>query len=76
LSRFTGLAVFPSETNFLLVRVTPEFGLSAVELYEALKERGILVRLFAGLEAIRITVGKPEHTDALLKAIGMVSSKW
>ncbi len=76
LSHFTGLAVFPSETNFLLVRVTPEFGLSAVELYEGLKERGILVRLFAGLEAIRITVGKPEHTDALLKAIGMVSSKW
>ncbi|MER3480425.1 MAG: histidinol-phosphate aminotransferase [Meiothermus sp.] len=59
--------VYPSHTNFLLVR-TPD----AAEAYRALLERGILVRRqdhYPGLEGcIRISVGTPAENDALLEA--------
>ena len=66
LRKVPGLTVFPSETNFLLVRVEPEFGKSAVETCNALKEQGILVRLFENMNSLRITVGKTEEMDQLL----------
>ncbi|PZA06726.1 MULTISPECIES: histidinol-phosphate transaminase [unclassified Meiothermus] len=59
--------VYPSHTNFLLVR-TPD----AAQAYRALLERGILVRRqdhYAGLEGcIRLSVGTPAENDRLLEA--------
>ena len=55
-----------SAGNFLLCEVGPR----AAELYAALKARGLLVRYWSkpGLASkLRITVGKPEHTDLLLQ---------
>jgi histidinol-phosphate aminotransferase len=43
----------------------------------ALEQQGILVRYFdkPGLrDCIRISVGKPEHTDALIEAVQKVTS--
>ena len=56
----------PSHANFLLCRV---LGRPAAELKEELARQGILVRYFEtpGLhEYVRISVGKPEETAALL----------
>ncbi|MFC2024677.1 histidinol-phosphate transaminase [Chloroflexota bacterium] len=63
------LTPFPSRANFILCSV--KAGLAG-ELQSRLKQRGILVRYFDAprlKDAIRISVGKPEHTDALLKAL-------
>jgi histidinol-phosphate aminotransferase len=64
------LRPYPSHSNFVLCRVT---GRDARELKDRLaRERGILVRYFArpGLEnCIRVSAGRPEHTDALLAAL-------
>jgi histidinol-phosphate aminotransferase len=56
----------PSAGNFLLCEV----GERAGELYRALKQRGVLVRWWDRPELrtkLRITVGRPEHTDLLAK---------
>ncbi|MGH2600376.1 MAG: histidinol-phosphate transaminase [Dehalococcoidia bacterium] len=66
------LEPWPSEANFILCRVTRG---SARDLRGRLRERGIFLRYFgrAGLEdCIRISVGRPEHTDALMAALGEV----
>jgi histidinol-phosphate aminotransferase len=63
------LRPYPSRANFILCRVV---GRDAKGLQQALEREGILVRYFSkpGLaDCIRISVGKPEHTDALLKAL-------
>ncbi|HIJ66373.1 MAG TPA: histidinol-phosphate transaminase [Candidatus Hydrogenedentes bacterium] len=65
-----GFTVPPSQANFLLAQWngTP----SAKEIFLALKDRGIFVRYFDArrLEnALRITVGTDEETDALLDAL-------
>ncbi|HEU4741699.1 MAG TPA: histidinol-phosphate transaminase [Meiothermus sp.] len=68
LQRHPTWQVYPSHTNFLLVR-TPD----AAEAYRALLERGILVRRqdhYAGLEGcIRISVGTSAENDRLLEAV-------
>jgi histidinol-phosphate aminotransferase len=64
-----GFDVLPSDTNFLMVR-PPCRG--AVELFETLREQGILVRYFPGErtgEYIRITVGTDDEVDRLLAAV-------
>ncbi len=64
------LTPLPSQTNFLLCRVAGGRHAHAIKL--ALERQGVLVRYFArdGLRAcIRISVGRPEHTDALLSAL-------
>lgn len=61
-----------SDANFLLAR---RAGTNLQSLYQALKGQGILVRYFATPElsdALRITVGTDEETDALLKALDVV----
>ena len=63
------LKPYPSQANFVLCRV---IGRDAKELKSDLARAGILVRYFnkPGLiDHIRISVGKPEHTDALLDAL-------
>lgn len=70
-----GFAVWPSQTNFLLVR--PPDG-RARELYESLKERGILIRYFQQPrleDKLRISVGTDDETALLLRAIEEVLTR-
>lgn len=64
-----GLRFWPSQTNFVLVRV----GESAKTFVEAMKRHGILVRDFSaspGCEGcVRITVGTPKQMEYVLPAI-------
>jgi len=63
-----GFRVYPSAANFVWTRPA---GLAAQALFEALKERGILVRHFPGERTgafMRITVGTDAQVDALLEA--------
>jgi histidinol-phosphate aminotransferase len=75
LDRITYLHTYPSRANFILCRVMNR---SAVELKATLAEKfGILVRYFnkPGLDnCIRISVGRPEQTDAVLEALGEIES--
>jgi histidinol-phosphate aminotransferase len=60
---------FPSRANFILCSVRD--GLAG-ELHQKLRRRGILVRYFNTpllRSFIRISVGRPEHTDALVRAL-------
>jgi histidinol-phosphate aminotransferase len=69
LGRIPFLRPYPSQANFLLCRVE---GLEARWVRDRLAERGIFVRHFDTplLRAyLRISVGLPEHTDALLRAL-------
>ena len=61
-----GTTVFPSEANFLLLRVT-----DADRAYESLKRQGVLVRnLHPGLNnCLRVTVGTPDENRILLAAL-------
>jgi histidinol-phosphate aminotransferase len=69
LSAFSWLTPLPSQSNFVLCRVA---GRDALGVKRALEKRGVLVRYFDkdGLrDCIRISIGRPEHTDALLTAL-------
>jgi len=70
LLKLPGLTIFPSETNFLLVRVEPEFGKSASDVCEALKEKGVLIRTFESMNCVRITIGTTSENQTLLQALG------
>ncbi len=73
LSELNFLQVYPSSANFLLCRVLDR---EARQLKLALEEHGVLVRYFdrPGLrDCIRISVGKPEHTEALIAALKRVT---
>lgn len=63
-----GFFVYPSETNFVLARCRK--GVSAQNLYLALKSRKILVRYFNLRrldDCLRITIGTREEIETLLK---------
>jgi len=63
------LTPYPSQANFILCSVGD--GLAA-EFQRRLKIRGIMVRYFDTpllRNSIRISAGKPEHTDALIRAL-------
>ena len=65
------LQPFPSEANFILCRVTGGKDAKAVKDTLA-AEHGIMVRHYAKAELagfIRISVGRPEHTDAVVAAL-------
>ena len=69
LKRLPGTTVFPTQTNFVLVRVT-----DANETFEGLKTRRILVKNLHGwhpllANCLRITVGTTEENDLLLAAL-------
>jgi len=67
-----GLKCFPSQSNFILAQAGSEVAGGAGAIYEALKQRGILVRYFDQnrlRDKLRITVGKPEENNALLSAL-------
>ena len=60
--------VYPSEANFILVKVN-----EAKEIYEYLNTKGIIVRDRSKVilcdDCLRITVGTPEENQQLLKAL-------
>jgi len=64
-----GLRFWPSQTNFVLVRV----GDSAKLFVDAMKRRGVLVRDFSASPCcegcVRITVGAPKQMEKVLPAI-------
>jgi len=69
------LQPYPSQSNFVLCRVLER---DARQLKLALEQHGILVRYFdkPGLrDCIRISVSKPEHTEALINALKMTRDK-
>jgi len=71
LEEIAGLEPFPSEANFILVRTAPG---RAEELFEALKEGGVLVKKLHGShsllsDCLRLTVGTPEENDRLLELL-------
>lgn len=64
-----GIHVWPSQANFLLVTVD---AVGAGSLKAHLAARGIAVRTYTHprlRHAVRISVGLPEHTDAVVRAI-------
>ena len=73
------LQVYPSQTNFLLCRITdhlpdPDIDStpSGKRIKTYLEQKGILVRYFDkdGLrDCFRVSIGKPDHTDKLLGAL-------
>jgi len=69
LKKLKWLKPFPSQANFILCSVLNG---KASELQQKLQDKGILVRYFDKpmlRNSIRISVGKPEHTDALIKTL-------
>jgi len=64
------LKPFPSHANFILCEVTQ--GKDAKKIKEDLAKMGVMIRHYDKKELkgyIRISVGKPDHTDALMKGI-------
>lgn len=69
LSEVEGLKPCPSKANFILCYVS---GHRAAEIHQELKGKGISVRHFDTprlRDYLRFSVGKPEHTDALIAAL-------
>lgn len=72
LKKIKWLKVYPSRANFILCEVLEG---KAEDLRQELQDKGILVRYFDTPRLrnfIRISVGKPEHTDALIKALRQI----
>jgi histidinol-phosphate aminotransferase len=70
LSRLPGIGVTPSQANFLWLRTERP----ASELYEALKQRSILVRSFHNRggrlsQQLRVTIGTAAENDEFLAAL-------
>ncbi len=69
LAAVPGIHVWPSVANFLLIAIPGE---SADALREHLATRGIAVRAYSHRRlrnAIRISIGLPDHTDAVVAAV-------
>jgi histidinol-phosphate aminotransferase len=74
LSDLPWLRPYPSHGNFVLCEVR---GPNAQDVRDRLAEQGIMVRYFdsPGLRnCIRISVGKPEHTDRVIDALKALSA--
>ena len=71
LSAMSSLQSYPSQANFILIRIKQG---DANQLCESLKEAGILIKNLAKSKGvlnncIRVTIGKPEENDAFLDAL-------
>ena len=69
LSAMRGLQPYPSEANMILTRAPDAAG-----LFEALKQRGVLVKNVSKLHpllhnCLRLTVGTPQENDAMIAAL-------
>ncbi|CAN7087683.1 unnamed protein product [Brassica oleracea var. botrytis] len=61
---------YPSHSNFVLCEVTS--GMDAKKLKEDLAKMGVMVRHYNSRELkgfVRVSAGKPEHTDALMDCL-------
>jgi threonine-phosphate decarboxylase len=79
LSEIDGLHVFPSVTNFLLVKILTD-KITATTLKEELSKKGLLIRdcsTFMGLDNLyfRVTVRAAEENLALVKSVKKVFEK-
>ena len=65
-----GIKYFDSFTNFIVLFIE-----NSTEIAKALLKKGIIIRDMAsyGFSAIRITIGKPEENDKLLKILREIS---
>jgi histidinol-phosphate aminotransferase len=75
LKKIKWLKPFPSQANFIFCSVQKG---DAKELRQKLQEKGILVRYFEEprlQNCVRISVGKPEHTDALMQALKEIGGR-
>ena len=66
---------FPSEANFIFCPVVKG---DAQRIHQELRRRGIFVRYFDTQllrNSLRISVGKPEHSDALIEALNKIGGK-
>ena len=73
LEKIYWLKPFLSQANFILCRVEKD---NALQLRQKLQEKGILIRYYDDTllrDYVRISVGKPEHTDALMKVLRQIS---
>jgi histidinol-phosphate aminotransferase len=69
LNELEWLDPYPSQANFVLCQVLKG---SAKEIWHRLRNKGIFIRYFDSQilrDYIRISVGKPEDTDILVKAL-------
>jgi len=69
LAEFDGVQVFPSQANFLLVRVN-----DANAVFEGLKQAGILIKKMHGSDrlldnCLRFTIGNKDENSAVLTAL-------
>ncbi|MFC2006756.1 histidinol-phosphate transaminase [Chloroflexota bacterium] len=74
IEKFQWLKPYPSQANFILCSVLKG---EANKLQQKLEKKGILVRYYNEPRLqnfIRISVGKPDHTDALINALGEIES--
>jgi histidinol-phosphate aminotransferase len=73
LSEFDFLEPFTSESNFILCRVKR---MSAEYVKACLLERGVVIRHYSSpkeiADCIRISVGRPEDTDAVVSALASI----
>ncbi len=75
LQKIPFLRPYPSHGNYILCDV---LGADARRLRDELEREGVLVRLFQNRHlpnAIRITVGKAEHSEAVIAALGTVGQR-
>jgi len=68
LAKIPGLRIWPSATNFILLRTPAGCG---TRTFEALKRNGILIKNLSGAhplleDCLRVTVGKPDENERLL----------
>lgn len=72
LLRTSGIRFWPSRANFVLMRISDSKS-GAAQFVEQMRQRGILVRDRSADEAcegcVRITVGRRQHVDRLLKTL-------
>lgn len=64
---------YPSHSNFILCEVAS--GMDAKKLKEDLAKMGVMIRHYNNKELagyVRVSVGKPEHTDALMKCLRLL----
>ena len=71
LGALPGLEVFPSDANFILLRVPAGRGQA---LFDAIRQQGVLIKNLSGTggvlaDCLRVTVGKPEENAAFLRAL-------
>ncbi|XP_031504736.1 histidinol-phosphate aminotransferase, chloroplastic-like [Nymphaea colorata] len=74
LSEVPFLKPYPSHSNFILCEVTG--GRDPKKLKEDLVKMGVMIRHYSNKELqsyVRISVGKPEHTDILMKCLQLLT---